>query len=268
MPAMEVVNGFAVNPGATVTALTPCTGNSFTVRNTNQPGAAYIAEAWAYDTTNLLFRVRSPLLHDVAQNLRMKPTASQPTPLLSGYGLQKLQPQDNLIVEMSGGTAETDLGGLLLYYDVLPGVGAARLHSWSEVQPLIEQFTTIEVDLTSSATAGQYSAAVSLNSSFDTLKRGYDYAILGYESTLNGGSVGITGVDTGNLRVGGPLTALSFLTRNWFIEQSNKTGKSMIPVINASNVAGINIDITSASASTAYQIGFVLAQLGESGQLS
>ena len=260
MPAMQVLNGFAVNPGSTITALTPCTGDSFTVRNVGGGTDIEILDAWAFTTTNLLFRYRSPLLHDAVQNARLKPTASQATPLLSGYATQKLQPQDNLIVEITGGGAETDIGSLLLYYDNLPGTNA-RLHRWSEVQPLVTELTTVEVDVTSNATSGQYSATVSLNGSFDTLKRNVDYAILGYECPINGCSFGLTGVDTGNLRVGGPLTTLSFITRSWFVDLSLKTGKACIPVINSANVAGINIDVVAAATATTFPIGVVLAQL-------
>lgn len=267
MPAMQVLNGFAVNPGATITALTPCTGDSYTVRNTPQGSDIEILDAWAFTTSNLLFRYRSPLLHDAVQNARLKPTASQATPLLSGYATQKLQPQDNLTVEITGGSSETDIGSLLVYYDNLPGTNA-RLHSWEEVKPLVTELTTIEVDVTSNATAGQYSAAVAANATFDTLKRNIDYAILGYECPINGCSLGITGVDTGNLRVGGPLTTLSFLTRGWFVDLSAKTGKPCIPVINSANIAGVNIDVVAAAASTSFPIGLVLAQLPGQNALS
>ena len=260
MPAMQVLNGFATNPGTTITALTPCTGDSYTVRNVAQGTDVELLDAWAFTTTNLLFRYRSPLLHDAVQNARLKPTASQATPLLSGFATQKLQPQDNLIVEITGGTSETDIGSLLVYYDNLPGTNA-RLHSWAEVQPLVQEITTIEVDVTSNGTAGQYSAAVAANATFDTLKRNIDYAVLGYECPINGCSFGLTGVDTGNLRVGGPLTTLSFLTRGWFVDLSAKTGKPCIPVINSANIAGVNIDVVAAATSTSFPIGIVLAQL-------
>lgn len=260
MPAMQVINGYAVNPGATITALTPCTGDSYTVRNVQQGTDIELLDAWAYTTTNLLFRYRSPLLHDAVQNARLKPTSAQATPLLSGFATQKLQPQDNLIVEITGGTAETDVGALLAYYDNLPGTNA-RLHSWAEVQPLVQEITVVEVDVTSNASAGQYSAAVALNADYDTLKRNIDYAVLGYECPVNGASFGLTGVDTGNLRVGGPLTTLSFLTRGWFVDLSNRTGKPCIPVINSANVAGVNIDVVASAASTSFPIGIVLAQL-------
>lgn len=267
MPAMQVLNGFAVNPSTTITALTPCTGDSYTVRNVAQGTDVELLDAWAFTTSNLLFRYRSPLLHDAVQNARLKPTASQATPLLSGFATQKLQPQDNLIVEITGGTAETDIGALLAYYDNLPGTNA-RLHHWAEIKPLVQEITTVEVDVTSNATAGQYSAAVAMNATFDTLKRNIDYAVLGYECPINGCSFGLSGVDTGNLRVGGPLTTLSFLTRSWFVDLSERTGKPCIPVINSANVAGVNIDVVAAATSTSFPIGIVLAQLNGPNVLS
>lgn len=260
MPAMQVVNGFATNPGTTLTALTPCTGDSYTVRNVAQGTDVELLDAWAYTTTNFTFRYRSPLLHDAAQNARLKPTSAQPRPLLSGFATQKLQPQDNLIAEITGGTSETDIGSLLIYYDNLPGTNA-RLHAWSEIKPLITELTVVEVDVTSNATSGQYSAAVALNSTFDTLKRNIDYAILGYESPTTGCSFGLTGVDTGNLRVGGPLTGETFLTRGWFVDLNARTGKPTIPVINSANVAGINVDVVAAATSSGFTLGIVMAQL-------
>jgi hypothetical protein len=264
---LQVINGTVVNPSTTITALTPNAGDSYTVRNAAAGSDVELLQAWAFTTTNLLFRVRSPLMHDQAQNIRMQPTASQPYPLLSGALTQKLFPQDNMTVELTGGTAETDIGSLLVYYNNLPGI-SARLHSEAEVMPLIQNLTTVEVDVTSSGTAGAYSATVPLNGTFDTLRRNIDYAVLGYECATTGCSLGITGVDTGNLRVGGPLTNLAFVTKNWFVDLSNMTGKSCIPVINSANVAGVNIDVVAQATSTVFKVGIHLAQLSSPSGLS
>lgn len=267
MPALEVVNGIAVNPGTTITAITPNAGNTLTVRNASGGSPVSLLNAWAYTTTNLLMRVRSPLLHDQAQNDRLKPQASVPYPLLPNLCPQPLKPQDNLTVELTGGTSETDLAALLIYYADLPGA-AARLHAPSEVQPLVKSITVVEVDVTSNATAGLYSPTVALNGSFDTLKRNEDYAILGYESPTIGGSIGITGPDTGNLRLGGPLLNIANFTRTWFVDISQAFNLPLIPVINSANVAGTLIDITAAAASTSFQLGIVLAELGNNTGLS
>jgi hypothetical protein len=88
-----------------------------------------------------------------------------------------------------------------------------------------------------------------------------DYAILGYECATTGGTFGITGVDTGNLRVGGPLINQTELTNAWFVALSQAYGRSCIPVINSANVAGITCDVACQAASTAFNVTVNLAQL-------
>lgn len=260
---LQVLNGLAVNPSSTITPLTPLAGDSYTVRSTNMGADIELVQAWAFTTTNLLFRVRSPRMHDQAQNMRYLPTASKAWPLMPWGATQKLYSQDNMTVEITGGTSETDVGSLLLYYNDLPGVNA-RLFMWAQLQPLIVNLTTIQVTLTSSATAGNYSPTVPLNGTFDTLIRNVNYAILGWECPVAGVSFGITGVDTGNLRVGGPLAIESWLTRTWFKELSAETGKPMIPVFNAANVAGTMADVVAVATSTSYPVAIHLAELASS----
>lgn len=259
---LQVLNGQVTNPGATITAVTPNAGDSFTVRSTNMTAGISLLQAWAFTTTNLLMRVRSPRMHDQAQNMRFQPTASVPHPLMPWAGKQPLYSQDPITVELTGGAAEVDLAALLVYYNDLPGINA-RLHTFSEIAPIIQNLTTVEVDLTSSATSGNYSATVAMNGSFDTLVRNVDYAILGYECPTSGHSLGITGVDTGNLRVGGPLTNNEFITTGWFVMLSQFYGLPLIPVINSANVAGVNVDVVAQATSASYKVGIHLAQLSQ-----
>lgn len=258
--ALEIITGQVTNPSSTITALTANSGDSFTVRSTDMAANIELLQTWAFTTTNLIERIRSPRMHDQAQNLRLQPTASQPYPLLPWDGSQKLYSQDPITFELAGGTAETDMASLLVYYDNLPGI-AARLHSPAEVLPLIDDLTTVEVDLTSSATTCNYSTAVALNANFDTLIRNRDYAILGYECSTTGGTLGIKGVDTGNLRLGGPLTNLAFVTNGWFVDLSNRYNKPLIPVVSSANVAAILLDCACQAASTSFKIGLNLASL-------
>jgi hypothetical protein len=258
--ALQVVNGQCTNPGTTVTQLTANTGDSFTVRNATAGSQVRLADAWAFTTTNLLMRYRSPLLHDVAQNARLQPIASKAYPLMNGRAIQTLEPQDPLIVELTGGTAEVDAGALLVYYDDLPGA-QARLFDWQEIAGNVTNLFTVEVDVTSSGTSCNYSATTALNGSFDTWRRNIDYALLGYECGTEGVSIGITGADTSNLRVGGPLTAFPWITRDWFIGLNQRLGVPCIPVINSANVAATNVDIVAQATSTAFKIGLHFAQL-------
>lgn len=259
--AMEVITGQVTNPGATLTQLTANSGDSYAVRSTDITADIELWNAWFFTTTNLFARIRSPRMHDQAQNIRLQVPASLPRPLFGLQPSQRLYSQDNIIVEMTGGAAEVDVGSLLVYYNNLPGI-AARLHSWSEVEPLIQNLTTVQVAPVSSGTAGNYGAAVALNSSFDTLIRNVDYAILGYECATSGLTFGIRGADTGNLRIGGPLYNQSELTSAWFVTLSQANGNApVIPVVNSANVAAILCDVCAQAATTTFNVGVCLAQL-------
>lgn len=264
--ALECINFQVTNPGATVSAVTANTGDSLTVRSTNFGVNIDLLQAWAFTTTNLLLRIRSPRMHDQAQNMRFQPTASLAYPLMPWGGAEPLYPQDPLTVEMTGGAAEVDIGALLVYYADLPGV-SARLHTLAEISPLIQHLTTVEVDLTAAGTSGNYSATVALNGTFDTLIRNRTYAILGYESPNNLGSIGIKGADTGNLRVGGPLLNIPYLTSNWFVRLANEYQLPLIPVFNSANVAGILVDCTQQGTATNPKVAFNLALLSDPNNL-
>lgn len=265
--AVEVITGQVTNPGAALTAVTMNSGDSTVVRNATPGSGVHLLQAWAFTTTNLLARIRSAAMHDVAQNMRLQPVASQPHPLLPWSASEPLYPGDNLIIELEGGAAEKDLISLLVAYDDLPGI-SARLHSPQEVEPLVEHITTVEVDITSSATSCNYGATTALNGSFDTLKRNRDYAILGYECSVTGGTLGIRGSSTGNLRVGGPLSNDIRWTENWFIRLSREYGVPLIPVFNSADVAAMLLDCACQAVSTAFAVGVHLALLRTTGALS
>lgn len=259
----EVLNGTATNPGASLTALTMNAGDSLAVRSTAPTANIWLLDAWTFTTTNLSMRIRSPRMHDQAQNIRLQPVASLPYPLVGWWGNQRLYSQDNIIVEITGGAAEVDTGALLVYYEDLPGV-SARLHYWTEVEPLIANLTSVQVAPQSSGTAGLYGATVALNSSFDTLIRNVDYALLGYECSTTGSSIGIRGADSGNLRVGGPLINRPDLTESWFVQLGLSSGLPCIPVFNAANTGAILIDCTAQATSTTFTVTLHLAELSHS----
>lgn len=259
---LRVLTGQVTNPSTTITQVTPNTGDSFTVPALDQGSTGLLLDAWAFTTTNLLARIRSPRMHDQAQNMRLQPVASKAYPIMSKNGAQKIYSQDPIIVELTGGASEVDAITLLEYYPSISGI-SARLHNWAEIAPLIQNLFTVEVDLTSSGTACNYSATVALNGSFDTFVRDDDYAILGYECATEGVTLGITGPDTGNVRIGGPLTAANWITRNWFVDLNQTYGLPTIPVINSANVAGTNVDCVAQATSTSFKVALHLAQLSQ-----
>lgn len=259
-PAMEVLTGRVVNPGATLTAVTNATGDSLSVRSTAQGTNAWLLNQWALGATAGTVRVRSPRMHDNVQGVRTGYAAADPRPLMDWYSDQPLYALDTLIVEQSGGGAETDCESILVYYDDLPGSNA-RLVTWDQIKGRQMQKLTVEISLTTGGTAGDYGGSTALNATFDLLIGGVDYAILGYVTPASILTVGIKGPDTGNYRVGGPGHVQRDETRNWFVWLAETSGKATIPIINAANKASTFLDVVDTATATARTIDLIVARL-------
>lgn len=258
--ALVVTTGRVTNAGATLTALTVNTGDSFTVRSFPFGSNAYIDNVWAQEATAGVVRIRSPRLHDANQAIRERVVVTNPRPLLPYEARQLLYPQDNLTFELSGGGAEIDAASMLQYYEDLPGIDA-RLGTWPDIQARMVNIAGMEVAATTSATGGQYGGTVALNATFDNWKRNVDYAVLGYLVDTTCLTVGITGPDTGQLRVGGPGTTEALVTSDWFVENAKATGQAYIPIINAANIAATLLDVTGTTISTAINVTVIVAEL-------
>lgn len=258
--ALQVVSGRTTNPSTTITGLTANTGDSFTVRSFDMASPAYLCNAWAMAATAGVLRVRSPRLHDAAQGIRLRTLASNCRPLLGDESKQRLYPQDVLTFEISGGASETDMASLLLYYPDLPGIDS-QLATWDEIKDRVANITTEEQQITTGGTAGDYGGSQAFNADFDTLKRNVKYAVLGYVSDTRVCTVGITGPDTGNLRVGGPGEVAPDITADWFIAQSKALGMPCIPILNAANIGATTFDVASTATSASVNVSVILAEL-------
>lgn len=263
--ALQVVSGRVTNPGATFTALTMNTGDSAVVRNF-VGGNAFIAELWAQEATVGTLRVRSSLLHDNAQGIRLR-VPSTCRPLIPYEANQPLTAQDTLTLELTGGAAETDAAALLLYYQDLPGA-SARLASWEEVYPRIQDIAGVENNLTSGGTAAQYGGSAALNANFDVLQRNRDYAILGYLVDTNVCVVGWQGPDTSNLRVGGPGNTDPDITSDWFVQLDRANSDPMIPIFNSANVGATTIDLVHTATAAAVNVTTIVALLSGAGGIA
>lgn len=261
--ALQTISGRTTNPGATITALTVDTGDSFQVKNAMAGSVVQLLNLWAQEATVGIVRVRSPLMHDQAQAVRLRVTKSG-EPLLTYETAQPLEPQDVLTFELSGGGAETDCATALVYYASLGGADA-RLATWEAIAPLIVNTVGVESNLTSGGTAGQYGGSAALNANFDILQRTKDYALLGYLCDTTVCTVGWTGPDTGNLRLGGPGIAEPIITRGWFKDLAQGFGLPLIPIINAANIGATLIDLVATQTATAVNVTTILAELSVPG---
>lgn len=258
--ACQLVTGRVTNPSSTFTALTANTGDSFTVNNFNTTAPAYLDNMWMHEATPGVFRVRSPRLHDQSQGIRMQVGNTAPQLLLPDSTEQVLYPADVLTVEATGGAAETEVGALLIYYTDLPGA-MARLAQWAEISNRIKNLAGVEVDVTTSATAGQWSSGTAINATFDNLQANADYALLGYVTDTSVGAVAISGPDTSNYRIGGPGNTDQKQTRQFFVDMGDASGRPYIPIINSNNRGGTLLYVADPATSTAVHVSLILAEL-------
>ena len=263
MPAMELLTGYVTAPGSTLTALTMASGNSLTIRNTDEQADIRLLQAWVDSQTAGVLRIRSPQMHDNVQNMRFTTVAGEVDPILPRGFTQKLQTQDTLVVELSGsGTAgDIETACLLVYYDSLPGI-EGRFFDAAAVKGAMKNIVTVENTL-SLGTGGGYSGEEAINAEYDLFKADTDYAILGYIVSAECAAIRYRGPDFGNLGVGGPGNEVDRQTTSrWFVTLSEENELPLIPVFNSANKNSILIDGVQDENGTDVTVQTILAELG------
>jgi len=258
--ACEVITARATNPGATGAAPTVNTGDSLTVRDSEGPGATYLEGVWYGGATRGFIRVTSARLHDNVQGIRLRAPAARQVNLLPPEFDQRLHGNDTLALLLAGGAAETDMLGLLVYYEDVGGLDA-RLASWEQIKSRIVNIAGQEITHSTSATTGDWSAGAAINEDFDNFKADTKYAVLGYICDPAVGALAIRGSDTGNVKIGGPGDNDPIETRRWFVKMSERTGRPHIPVISSANKASTLVFVADPAVSTAIDITLILAEL-------
>ena len=267
---LEIISGSVTAPGATFTAATPATGDSFQVRSADVSTRARLLAIWGWNQVTGTIRVRSPRLHDNVQGIRSRNLANTVFPryaVAPGQGFaQPLVPQDVLVVEQTGsgvgGQIETN--HMLIYYPNLPGI-AARLTDFATVQKAGQNILGQEVDLAALAVTANYSGTTAINAGagLDNFKANTDYAILGMITDTRCGAITLRGVDTGNLRVGAPgEPTFADVGADWFVQLSLAYNLPLIPVINSANKFSIFVEaVNNQAAATTPIVTLYLVEL-------
>jgi hypothetical protein len=251
--------------GATAVALTPGTGDTGTFFNVPQGSQAYIAEVWGVDSaTKAEIYLTASRFHDQVFGIRyVVPAGSSLAPAsrvvcVDPAGVdQPIFPSDVLTVSAVG--ADNDIVGvtLVLYYADIPGV-AARLISAAECRTRGGNKVGIKTTLTPGA--GNWGASVALNASDNRLHANTDYAVIGMNSMLPLTAVGLSGIDTGNLRTGGPVLADGDHDATLWYDLAEAYDAQLIPVINSNN-AGSTFLQAAATVTTASEVDVLLVEL-------
>jgi hypothetical protein len=264
--ALQTVTFFKQNlTGGAFEALAPATGDSATFFNIPQDTGAYLAEIWGVDNASPCeLSLTASRFHDQTFGIRLAvPSGALLAPttrpsLLSPAGFdQPIYPSDVLSIQANGTAADNVNCTLQLYYPNLPGV-MPRLATSAFVRQNTRNIVGVRVSPTSGA--GTYGATVALNSVTNLLHADRDYALLGFTAQTPIASLVVAGIDTGNMRVGGPVLAAPEHDAYMFADMADKYGQPLIPIINANN-AGATTIAAAHTAAAAKVVDVLLAEL-------
>lgn len=267
MPAaLQTVTFFKQNlTGGAFENLAAATGDSATFFNVPQGTSPYLSEIWAVDSASACeLSLTASRFHDQTFGIRLAcPSGAVLAPttrpsLLSPAGYdQPIYPSDVLTIAVNGTAADNVNVTMQVYYPDLPGI-AGRYTSPAYVRANMKNLVGVRVSPTSGA--GTYGATVALNSVTNLLHANVDYAVLGFTAQTPIASLVMQGVDTGNLRVGGPVLAAPEHDAYLFSDLSERYNTPLIPVINAGN-AGATTIAAAHTAAAAKVVDILLAEL-------
>jgi len=267
MPAgLQVINFFGQGIAGTANEpLTPGTGDSATFFNVPQGSFAYLGEVWAVDDASpTLLSLVATRFHDQVHAITYEvPDGSTLAPVnratrLSSPGIdQPIFPSDVLQVLVDGTAADNVNVTLVLYYADIPGI-SARLRTYDAV--MAAGVNQVGIQCSTTPGSGDWGATAALNASDDRLHANTDYAVLGFSTTTPLAAVALQGIDTGNLKVGGPVLADGDHDTSLFVDFARAYNQPLIPIINSNN-AGSTIVQSADPAAGATDITVVMVEL-------
>ena len=158
---------------------------------------------------------------------------------ISPIGLdQPIFPSDVLSVQANGTAADDVIVTLLIYYQDIPGIHA-RLATYDYVKQNAKNIVGINTNLTPGD--GVAGTAVALNAADNRLHANTDYALLGFTSNLAFGSLTLSGIDTGNLKVGGPILGEPDHDAMLYVDYARAYNAPLIPIINSNNAGSTTL---------------------------
>lgn len=257
--ACEILGFRVANPSTTFTAVTMATGDSATVRTFRDGSRARLEHVLRQGATSGAWRIKSPTMHDNVVGITYVYAETPSIIAMPDFIGEPMTSGDTLTIQGTGGTAETEVGAAIIYYEDVNGL-AATLYSWDDISASIEHIYTDEVDAAIGGTAGVWNDTL-LNATTTQHKADRKYAVLGWTSDTAACALGIHGGETGNVRIGGPVPTSMEDTAFWFIQESKRMGTPHIPVISANNFGNTNLSILSTSTSGTAKITLNLGLL-------
>jgi len=268
---LSVASKATTTGGTFADALTANSNDSLAVANFDT-GGARVLEAWCVDDTSAAefswVWTRPEATHDQNRGMRNSVPATQGPGagktqafnVLPGSATIKLFKSDTLTVNVSSTASDNVMGAWVTEYDDLPGSSAVFTNP-DQVASLRKSTVGIRVSAVGSATRGAYGASRAFNADDDRLHANTWYAILGCSVQVIVNTVALIGPDWGGQRIGLPAGYLQAASTTWFLDQSIKWGKSLIPCFNSNNKGNVLVNVADTASSPSAQIDFLLYEL-------
>jgi len=274
MPYAQVLTTASVastTGGTFADTLVANTGDSLAVANF-ATGGARILEAWGIDSAHVaeveVIYTRPESTHDQQHGWRSSIQAAAfnatghvaAVNLLAGKMTLNVFKSDTPQILATTTASDCIVLSYLTEYDDLPGAAAAFVRP-ETVLAHHKSRVGIRVSAVASGTAGAYGAQRAFNADDDRLHANTWYAIEGLNVQLPVTTVSLLGPDFGGQRIGVPAGSINIESSSWFVDQSNKWGKGLVPVFNSNNKANTLVQVADSATSTSPQIDFQLVEL-------
>lgn len=274
MPYAQVLTTASVasaTGGTFADTLAAVSGDSLAVANFGN-GSARIIEAWGEDSAHVaelqVFYTRPQSTHDQQHGWRTSIQAAafnatgkvKEVALLGALDVINLYRSDTPTIQATSTASDCVVFSYLTEYDDLPGASATFI-SPTEMQAHHASRLGIRVSAVASGTAGALGATRAFNADDDRLHANRWYAIVGLTVQSAVTSIYLTGPDFGGQRIGLPAGSIQIASQSFYLDQSVKWNKPLIPIFNSNNKGNTLVAVVDSAASTSPQIDFQLVEL-------
>lgn len=242
---IEVIGVNATAAAVAGSAAVVCAGDSVTIKNARLDSKIHLLDLIGFYGSLGELRVVGPHFNDTTQGIRVPVQAASTASLLGGPFGEKLFPQDTLTVTLFGTATggEINVAGLVVWYEDLPGI-SAQMINLDQLRARGQHVVPVAINAIATVATGEWGGAEALNGDTDLLKPNCDYALLGANSSLISGVIGVRSPNWGNVRVGIPgSVAVPDHAWNYLVRLSERTGLNCIPVLNSGNKASTFVDV-------------------------
>ena len=237
----------------------------YTIPGAGDAPVGWLAEIWAANDDNPAeFSFTASRFHDQTFGIRMAvPSGATLAPAgrpvnVSPCGFdQPIYSADVLSVKVNGTAGDNSAVTCITYYPNLPGIDFNGVTS-DYVKQNTKYLVGVNVQPTSGS--GPFGASVTLNSETALLHAGRQYAVMGFTAQRSIQAVAMSGIDTGNLLIGGPVTGDPNVDAYLFPRLAEAYNAPLIPVIQANNQGAIDISAANLVGGTEV-IDVILAEL-------